>query len=105
MHVFHFEPFVDDWQKGWEVFEFICMFIVYLYACLLFTCMFISKFVSYWYQEFLLKIFLLVSKAFIDYLPIGIKKFFLLIGIKSFSVAFIDKVFTLKFLLVSRAII
>ena len=25
---FFFDPFVDDWQKGGEVFEFICMFYV-----------------------------------------------------------------------------
>ena len=28
--IVYFNPFVDDWQKGEEVFEFICMFIVYL---------------------------------------------------------------------------
>ena len=28
--IIFFDLFVDDWQKGREVFEFICMFIVYL---------------------------------------------------------------------------
>ena len=55
-----FDPFVEDWQKKGEVFEFICMFIV----CFIL--------ISRTFVKFLL----LISKSFIDYLPIGIKNFY-----------------------------
>ena len=38
----YLDPFVDDWQKGGELFEFICMF--------LWLCMFLYWY-QYWYQE------------------------------------------------------
>ena len=101
--IIYFNPFVDDWQKGGEVFEYICMF---QYACL-----FISLYQSLfhigiyqerlfyvllilvsrawilvsrtyfvilfcWYQEILLKFLLLVSRAFIE-IFIGIKNNYL----------------------------
>ena len=42
---FVFNPFVDDWQKGGEEFEFICMFVCMFYIFIKFN----------WYQKHYLK--------------------------------------------------